>query len=113
MSNGYDVKITVLRRFDPTEVFEKSPVTSEQPIKACSLFKDFQEFIVPGYDLKMPDGFCSAAWVSIYPFLMGLSLGGESWWLKEKNVAIAACIDGLRPVIFKLERMRARTEKQV
>ncbi len=105
MGNGYDIKITVLKRFDPAEVFEKSPVTSEQPIKACDLFKDFQEFIVSGHDPKVPDGFCSAAWVSIFPYVMSLSSGGETWWLKERNVAIAACIDGLRPVIFKLERI--------
>ena len=105
MGNGYDVKITVLKRFDPAEVFEKSPVATEQPINACDLFKDFQEFIVSGNDPKVPDGFCSAAWVSIFPYVMSLSSGGENWWLKEKNVAIAACIDGLRPVIFKLERI--------
>jgi len=106
MGNSYDVRITVLRRFEPTEVFEKSPVTPVQPLSACESFKDFQEFIVSGYDLKMPDGFCSFAWVSIFPYLTALSLGAEGcWWLKEKNVAIAACIDGLRPVIFKLERI--------
>jgi uncharacterized repeat protein (TIGR04076 family) len=105
MSNGYDLKITVLKRFDPAEVFEKSPVTSEQPMKACDVFKDSQEFFVPGHDLKVPDGFCSAAWVSIFPFIMSLSSGGETWYLKEKNVAIGACIDGLRPVIFKIERI--------
>jgi hypothetical protein len=42
MGNGYDVKMTVLRGFDPAEVFEKSPVTLEQPIRACGLFKDFR-----------------------------------------------------------------------
>ncbi|RLB26553.1 MAG: TIGR04076 family protein, partial [Deltaproteobacteria bacterium] len=26
-------------------------------------------------------------------------------WLKQKGVAIACCTDGLRPVIFKLERI--------
>lgn len=105
MGNSHDVKITVLKRFDPAEVFEKSPVTLEQPIKACGLFKDFQEFIASGNDPKVPDGFCSAAWASIFPYILSLSSGGESSWLKEKNVAIAACIDGLRPVIFKLERI--------
>ena len=106
MGNSYDVKITVLKRFDPAEVFEKSPVTPEQPMKACDFFKDFQEFIASGNDPKVPDGFgCSAAWASIFPYVLSLSSGGESWWLKEKHVAIAACIDGLRPVIFKLERI--------
>jgi hypothetical protein len=38
MANIYDVKITVLKRFDPAEVFEKSPVTPEQPMKRAPLY---------------------------------------------------------------------------
>ena len=40
MGSIHGVKVTVLKRFDPAEVFEKSPVTPEQPMKACNLFKD-------------------------------------------------------------------------
>ncbi len=98
----HDVKVTVLKRFHPSEVFEKSPVTAYTR-EACELFKNGQEFIVE--DLRMPEGFCTSAWVSIYSNIRLLSFGGDLPWIKEKGVAINCCIDGLRPVIFKLERM--------
>jgi uncharacterized repeat protein (TIGR04076 family) len=100
----YKVKITVLRRFHPSEVFERSPVTPvHQHFEACGLFRDGQEFIVE--DLKMPEGFCTSAWVSMYGNIQLLSFGGDLPWFKEKGVAVNCCIDGLRPVIFKLERI--------
>jgi uncharacterized repeat protein (TIGR04076 family) len=99
----HKVRITVLRRFKPSEVFEKSPVTPVSPMEECGIFKDGQEFIVEG--MKMPDGFCPSAWVSIYCNVRLLGYGGNLPWFKEKGVAINCCIDGLRPVIFKLERI--------
>jgi uncharacterized repeat protein (TIGR04076 family) len=98
----HKVKITVLKRFLPSEVFEKSPVTSHTR-EACSLFKDGQDFIVE--NLEMPEDFCTSAWVSMYGIIQLLSFGGDLPWIKEKGVAISCCIDGLRPVIFKLERV--------
>jgi len=98
----HKVKITVLKRFSPSEVFPKSPVTPAAPMEACELLKDRQEFIVEG--LQMPKGFCTSAWVSIYGNIRLLAFGGNLPWFKEKGVAINCCIDGLRPVIFKLER---------
>ena len=104
MIEVHKVKITVLKRFDPSEVFEKSPVTPVAQLGACELFRDGQEFIV-GEDLKMPEGFCNSAWVSIYGNVRLLGFGGNLPWFKEKGVAVNCCIDGLRPVIFKLERI--------
>lgn len=97
------VKITVLKRFSPSEVFESSPVTPTEPLEACELYEDGQEFIVE--DLKMPEGFCGAAWHAIYGNLRTLAFGGDLPWYKEKGTAVNCCIDGLRPVIFKLERI--------
>jgi len=98
----HKVKITVLKRFHPSEVFEKSPATSHA-VEACGLFRDSQEFIVE--DLRMPEGFCTSAWVSMYSNIRLLSFGGDLPWIKEKGVAVNCCTDGLRPVIFKLERI--------
>jgi uncharacterized repeat protein (TIGR04076 family) len=100
----HKVKITVLKRFSPSEVFKTSPVTPAGPLEACELFRDGQEFIV-GEDLRMPEGFCTSAWVSIYSNVRLLGFGGDLPWFKEKGVAVNCCIDGLRPVIFKLERI--------
>jgi uncharacterized repeat protein (TIGR04076 family) len=99
----HKVKITVLKRFIPSEVFETSPVTPVEPIEACDLFKENQEFIVEHG--KMPEGFCSSAWHTIYCNVRTLAYGGDLPWYKEKGVAINCCTDGLRPVVFKLERI--------
>jgi len=105
MSERHKVKITVLKRFNPLEVFEKSPVTNVNPdFGACDLFTDGQEFVVGG-DLKMPEGFCGSAWHTIWNYLRTLAFGGNFPWFKEKGVGIACCADGLRPVVFKLERI--------
>jgi uncharacterized repeat protein (TIGR04076 family) len=98
------VKITVLKRFSPSEVFEKDPVTLSKPLAACELYRDGQEFIV-GEDGKMPAGFCTSAWQTIFSNVRTLSFGGNLPWYKQKGVAINCCSDGLRPVVFKLERI--------
>jgi len=104
MGEHHRVKITVLKRSNPSEVFDTGPVTLKKPLKACGLFRDDQEFVV---DMggKMPEGFCSSAWHAIYCSVRTLAFGGNMPWFEEKGVAINCCIDGLRPVIFKLERI--------
>jgi len=97
------VKVSVLRRFEPSEVFKKSPATPVRSLTACDLFKDGQEFIVES--LEKPKDFCNTAWISIFSDLRLLAFGGNLPYYKEKGTAINACVDGLRPVIFKLERI--------
>jgi len=104
MVERHKVKITVLKRFNPSEVFEKSPVTPVNPLGACELFMDGQEFLVRE-DGKTPEGFCTSAWQTIFCNVRTLAFGGDLPWFKEKGVAINCCSDGLRPVVFKLERV--------
>lgn len=104
MVEQHKVKITVLKRFSPSEVFETSPATHVGPFGACELFKDGQEFVVDE-DAKMPEGFCTSAWHTIYCNVRTLAFGGDLPWYKEKGIAINCCTDGLRPVVFKLERI--------
>lgn len=99
----YKIKITVVKRFSPSEVFKTSPVTPLGTFGACEVFEEGQEFIVE--NMNMPEGFCTTAWISIYSNVRLLSFGCDLPWLKEKGVAVNSCIDGLRPVIFKLERI--------
>ena len=104
MAKRSNIKITVLKRFNPSDVFKKPPATHVEPFGVCSVFKDGQEFIV-GQDGKMPESFCTSAWVSIYPNVNFLRFGGDLPYFKEKGVAVNCCIDGLRPVVFKIERV--------
>ena len=99
----HKVKITVLKRFSPSAVFPESPVTPVAPMGTCELLKDGQEFITDC--LRMPEGFCTSAWATIYGNVRLLGFGGNLPWFKEKGVAVNCCMDGLRPVIFKLERI--------
>jgi len=95
------VKITVLKRFDTGEVFKDSPVKAKYS-GPCHVFKDGQVFYV---DDTMPSGFCPFAWDAIFWAVITLKSNGNfSEWYDEPGVAVASCSDGLRPVIFKLER---------
>ena len=104
MASRNKVKITVLRRFSPSEVMEKSPATTVRPIGACERFADGQVFVV-GEDCRMPEGFCTTAWNDIFGNVRTLAFGGSFPWLKDKGIGITCCTDGLRPVILKLERV--------
>ena len=98
------VRITVLKKMSPSEVFKKLPVTPAGPLAECEVYKDGQEFVVTENG-RMPEGFCGSAWQAIYTPVRVLAFGGNMPWYKEKGVAIECCTDGLRPVIFKLERI--------
>jgi uncharacterized repeat protein (TIGR04076 family) len=104
MSIRSRIRITVLRRFHPSEVFENSPVTPAGKLNACEVYRDGQEFTVDE-DGGMPEGFCTSAWNAIYPSVRVLSFGGNPPWYKEKGVSVECCTDGLRPVVFKLQRI--------
>ena len=57
-------------------------------------------------DWRKPDGLCDEAWKAIHHYAMTLVHDGGNFygggWLKD-NIAVCACNDGIRPVIFKLE----------
>ena len=104
MSDRYKLKITVLKRTDPSELFEKLPVNKKDWMVPCGVYKDGQEIIV-GENLRMPEGFCQSAWLAIYPNIRTLGFGGNLPYFDEKGIAITCCTDGMRPVIFKIERI--------
>lgn len=57
-----------------------------------------------------PEGLCDEAWkaISHYAFALVHGMEGtffESHWVRVPGVSINSCNDGLRPVIFKLERV--------
>jgi uncharacterized repeat protein (TIGR04076 family) len=62
-------------------------------------------------DLGKPDDFCSWAWNDIYKVVVTLSRGGNfnsemfEGWMKDNRSMITCCTDGIRPVIFKVERV--------
>ena len=94
------MKITVLRRMSNPDII-KEYATGVEPL--CERFKEGQEFISEG--LGMPEGFCSWAWADIQKDVAILALGGNAPWLKKEGVLFTCCTDGMRPVVFKVERV--------
>ena len=98
-------KITVLRKMfneDYAKEFCANPAAG-----ACDAFTEGQTFILdnPG----KPPGFCEEAWSAITRYVFAFNSGGGAFfngrWMKDENTMIACCNDGIRPVVFKLERI--------
>jgi uncharacterized repeat protein (TIGR04076 family) len=97
------LKITVLRRLKPGEVFERPPIKGA-PTGPCELFHEGQTFYVEE-DGRMPEGFCGWAWNDLYKVVQTLRFHGDFHWYEEPGVSVNCCTDGLRPVIFRIERV--------
>ena len=98
------LKITVLKRTYPEMLFDDLPVTLKKPMNPCEVFTDGPEILVDER-LKMPEGFCETAWKNFYHNIRTLGYGGDLPFFEETDVAINCCTDGMRPVIFKIERL--------
>lgn len=99
------VRITVLRKLRVDEVFQKY-AKDEEP--DCPILEVGDVFEVKPEEIEMPEGFCSWAWADIHRDVVHLALGGDFAWIKQKGTMISCCTDGLRPVIFKLERIEEK-----
>jgi uncharacterized repeat protein (TIGR04076 family) len=98
------VKITVIKQFLPKDIFGRDFIlVSGKKVTNCSL-KVGDEFISDGTG-NMPEGFCAHAWNSIFRNVHLLTWGGGYSKTIGDNLAFGVCPDGLRPVIFKLERL--------
>lgn len=98
------VKITVLKTTLQEELADEYGI---EDFDSCPLLKEGEVYYG---DYRKPEGFCDEAWKAIYQYVFALSHGiGDNLfyyndWIKKPGVAIVCCNDGLRPVIFKLER---------
>ena len=101
MSKNHDVKITVARTLETGDLFDQHAIEGMTP--TCTRVNAGQVFV--SRDMQMPEGFCSWAWADIQRDVSHLALGGDYPWMKQKGTTLACCTDGLRPVIFKLERV--------
>lgn len=107
MIKNYKCKITVLRREYNQQLADK--YLAEPNVGKCPYFKEGQEFIVDGENyFRMMDGqFCGEAWDAINRYVYTALNGGAIMrgWTNDEKVMITCCNDGVRPVIFKLERI--------
>ena len=99
----YDVKITVVKRLSVKDVFGSSPPKISPDLGLCPRLKEGDTFIVEKG--ACPQGFCGTAFADIQQYITHLRFNGSFPWMEEKGVAYPCCTDGLRPVIFRLERI--------
>jgi len=100
-------KITVLRREFFPDLAEK--YLANPNAGKCSKFHDGQEFILEQGDFfsMMKGEFCSEAWDAVSRYVYAALQGGSIMrgWTNDDKMMITCCNDGVRPVIFKLERI--------
>ncbi|MFH2110446.1 MAG: TIGR04076 family protein [Candidatus Bathyarchaeota archaeon] len=96
-----DVRITVVKKVSNADIHGRYAVRGIPA--ACDTVEVGMEFISKG--MAMPPNFCSWAWADIQRDVAHLAMGGDVPWMKEKGTMICCCTDGLRPVVFKLERL--------
>ena len=96
------VKITVLKTTLDEELAAEYGAEGLGP---CPMLREGQVFYA---DYAKPDGFCDEAWKAIYQYFFAFAhVSGQFYygdWIEKPGVAICSCNDGLRPVIFKVER---------
>ncbi|MEA4831310.1 MAG: TIGR04076 family protein [Oscillospiraceae bacterium] len=99
-------KITVLERKYFSDLAEK--YLKDPGVGKCPVFSEGQIIIIdPKIGFDMPKGFCPQAWNDIKDYVYK-TLSGETVipdWSKDDNALIVCCADGVRPVIFKVERI--------
>jgi len=91
-------KITVLKKIFNQDLIDKYYRDKYYP--GCDIFKEGQVLIFEEQEiLNKPKGFCSWAWDDIQKAIYEVMI------LKRLNNVIVGCTDGVRPVIFKVERV--------
>ena len=59
-------------------------------------------------DYAKPEGLCDVAWKAMYQYVFAIAHGSEKFyygdWIDKAGIAICSCNDGIRPVIFKVEK---------
>ena len=105
-------KITVLKKTFQPDLAEEYGARGLGP---CPMLREGQEFLA---DYSCPAGFCAEAWKAVYRYVFALAHGmgqnGELFyygdWIRKPGVAICSCNDGLRPVLFKIERTELKSD---
>jgi uncharacterized repeat protein (TIGR04076 family) len=99
-------QITVLKKMENPELAE-AYCRDGLAVCPCTAFQVGQEFVTEWGD--RPENFCEWAWDDIYKYMIMFRSGGNMAdngikWMKDRNTMIACCSDGIRPVVFKIEK---------
>jgi uncharacterized repeat protein (TIGR04076 family) len=97
-------KITVVKRTINQDLIDEYLSDTRKGFGRCQVYEDGQEFVIEGFPLR-PDSFCDWAWADIQRDVVAVMFGGDYPWIQPPGTSITCCTDGLRPVIFKVERI--------
>jgi uncharacterized repeat protein (TIGR04076 family) len=99
-------RITVLKRTFQHDLVDAYVQDKEfrQQFGKCSVFEEGQTFVSEDWPSK-PEGFCERAWPNIHHEVAMVMYGSSIPWIEEPGYTITCCNDGLRPVIFLIERV--------
>ncbi|WP_312812467.1 TIGR04076 family protein [Sedimentibacter sp.] len=98
------VKITVLKTLYHEDLVKEYLLPDQQAAYGpCYRHHVGQEFIIDSFD--KPEGFCSWAWSDIHREFISVMFNADFPNFKDEGTIIATCTDGLRPVVFKVERI--------
>ena len=104
LGKGTKARITIVKRTVNRDLIEEYSSDDREECGCCQRYQDGQEFVVESPSLK-PKGFCAWAWADIHRDVVAIVSGGSYPWIKQPGTAIACCSDGLKPVIFNVERI--------
>lgn len=93
-TENFKCKITVLRKSFNKELYDKYPYGSPS---ACGRLEEGQVYITENV-WDPPRGFCTWAWSDLRFMIHSIHAGNP-------GPMICSCTDGLRPVLFKFERI--------
>jgi len=102
------LKITVLERtfnHEIAEAYGSDGFKQGRGFGPCPNFQDGQEFVLDG--LSKPERFCNWAWADLHGAIRTVAFGGEHDYLKKRGAALACCTDGMKPVVFRIERVNS------
>ncbi len=98
------LKVTVVKCFTQEEIFgDEVPDHLDGRVSSCQKHHPGQQFIMES--LVCPEGLCTWAYADMRREINHLLRGGDFGWIGKKGVAYSSCTDGLRNVVFKIERI--------
>jgi uncharacterized repeat protein (TIGR04076 family) len=101
----YGVNITVVKTEFYSDLAMDINTNIEGNFGQCPIFKVGQSFLIHDTG-EIPENFCAWAWADIQRNIAMLIFGGQPQPVMKNPYSMYVCCDeGIRPVIFKLERV--------
>ncbi len=100
------VRITILKRTlhqDLVDTYIQDEAFRNR-FTVCPIFEEGQTFVSEDWPTK-PAGFCERAWPDIRHEVAMVMYNATVPWIERPGVTITCCNDGLRPVVFEIERV--------